>query len=393
MDLGIEAAGWRTVSFSEIDPYASAVLAERWPDVANLGDITDLARAEHGSEAGERETAGRQQAGSYPDRVGWTRADLWTGGFPCQDLSVAGKRAGFTSGERSVLAFTFLDLVERYRPAAILLENVPGLLSSNDGRDMGRLLQEMAELGYGVAWRVLDARHFGVPQRRRRVFILGLRSQPDDPSGHLAAERAAAVLAVGTRCGRHPAKGGSKGADAPDRFADGVGGAGALPQAVTSKWYRGTSGPAGDEHHNLICPPADARGDGAPDGLAGRLDDCAGVEVWTKRGRAQSADAPETWGDGTVMPTLNSFDTGDSRATALVAPTVNANKTGGWRYDADQAESLQVAPADGPDDPLLPLGLDSHRYRCCGNGVVAPVAFWIARRLAAAMTASEEEAA
>ncbi len=131
--------------------------------------------------------------------------------LPCQDLSVAGKRRGFT-GERSVLAFAFLALVERHRPPAILLENVPGLLSSNGGRDMARLLGEMAELGYGVAYRVLDAQHFGVPQRRRRVFILGLRSDPDDVDGRVAAERAAAVLSVGARCGRHPATGHQAGA-------------------------------------------------------------------------------------------------------------------------------------------------------------------------------------
>ena len=147
LDLGFERAGIHTVSVSEIDPYACAVLAERFPDAPNLGSITEV------------------EANAVPE------ADIWSGGFPCQDLSVAGKRAGF-AGKRSSLAFTFLDLVEQRRPRWIVLENVPGLFSSNNGADFGRLLNEMEQLGYGVAWRVLDAQNFGVPQRRRRVFVV-----------------------------------------------------------------------------------------------------------------------------------------------------------------------------------------------------------------------------
>jgi len=97
------------------------------------------------------------------------------GGFPCQDLSVAGKRKGF-SGERSVLAFEFLRVAESLQPRWIVLENVPGLLSSNGGRDFARLVDEVVGCGYGVAWRILDARYFGVPQRRRRVFIVARRT-------------------------------------------------------------------------------------------------------------------------------------------------------------------------------------------------------------------------
>src|SRR5262245_21420328 len=102
LDLGLERAGWTTVSFSEIDPYASAVLAERWPDIPNLGDITCLADDARGK-AGWRKGA-PAVGGHEPDagRGEWPGAVLWSGGFPCQDLSVAGKRAGF-AGERSSL--------------------------------------------------------------------------------------------------------------------------------------------------------------------------------------------------------------------------------------------------------------------------------------------------
>ncbi|MEI6358638.1 MAG: hypothetical protein WCP53_16290, partial [Verrucomicrobiota bacterium] len=106
------------------------------------------------------------------------------------------------------------------------------------------------------------------------------------------------------------------------------------------------------------------------------------VEVWTKAKRPSSATDDERWEAQPVSPTLNSFDAGDARAVTLVAPTVNSNRTGGWRFDADQAESLVMA-GDPADDPLLPLGLDSHRYRAIGNGVAAPVAEWIGLRLAA----------
>ena len=147
LDLGFEKAGIETVSVSEIDPYANSVLAERFPDAPNLGSITEINKDD------------------IPE------ADIWSGGFPCQDLSVAGKRKGF-SGKRSSLAFTFLDLVEQRRPRWLVLENVPGLFSSNKGLDFLRLLSEMDELGYSVAWRTLDARYFGVAQRRRRVFIV-----------------------------------------------------------------------------------------------------------------------------------------------------------------------------------------------------------------------------
>jgi DNA (cytosine-5)-methyltransferase 1 len=98
-----------------------------------------------------------------------------TGGFPCQDLSVAGKRAGL-AGERSGLFWEIARLVEETQTEYFIIENVPGLLSSNNGKDFGVVLGTMADLGYSLGWRVLDAQHFGVPQRRRRVFVVGRRT-------------------------------------------------------------------------------------------------------------------------------------------------------------------------------------------------------------------------
>ena len=159
---GIEAAsvawhplGWSPVAFSEIEPFPCEVLAARFPDVPNWGDMTRFKE--------------------WPDAA----IDLLVGGTPCQSFSVAGLRAGLAD-PRGNLALVYLAIADRYRPDWILWENVPGVLSSNDGRDFGAFLGGLAELGYGWAYRILDAQHvrvdgFGraVPQRRRRVFVVG----------------------------------------------------------------------------------------------------------------------------------------------------------------------------------------------------------------------------
>ena len=171
---GIEAAsiawmplGWRPVFFSEIDRAAAAVLAHRHPDVPNLGDMTKFQ--------------------DWPDAT----IDLLVGGTPCQSFSVAGLRRGLDD-PRGNLMLVYLAIARRYRPRWLVWENVPGVLSSNGGRDFGSLLGGLAELGYGFAYRVLDAQYVrvdgyprAVPQRRRRVFVVG----------HLGDwRRAAAVL-------------------------------------------------------------------------------------------------------------------------------------------------------------------------------------------------------
>lgn len=154
---GVEAAsvaweplGWEPVFFSEIEPFPSAVLAHHWPDVPNHGDMTQF--EEWGYERGT--------------------VDVLVGGTPCQSFSIAGLRGGL-SDERGNLALTYCRMVDRLRPRWFVWENVPGVLSSNGGRDFSSIISAMAQLGYSVCWRVLDAQNFGVPQRRRRVFLVG----------------------------------------------------------------------------------------------------------------------------------------------------------------------------------------------------------------------------
>jgi DNA (cytosine-5)-methyltransferase 1 len=153
----MERNGVDVVANVEIDKQCQKVLAKHFPSAKQFSDITDV----KGSDL--------IAAGFKPER------GIITGGFPCQDLSVAGKRAGL-AGERSGLFWEIARLIEETKTEWFILENVPGLLTSNKGADFGVVVGTMADLGYSLTWRVLDAQHFGVPQRRRRVFILGRRT-------------------------------------------------------------------------------------------------------------------------------------------------------------------------------------------------------------------------
>ena len=155
---GIESAsvawgslGWKPAWFAEILSFPSAVLKHHYPSVPNLGDMTRIHESQTFSES---------------------KIDLLVGGTPCQSFSSAGKRQGLDD-PRGNLALWFLRIAQAKRPRWLVWENVPGVLSSNGGKDFGSFLWQIQELGYSCAWRVLDAQGFGVPQRRRRVFIVG----------------------------------------------------------------------------------------------------------------------------------------------------------------------------------------------------------------------------
>ncbi|WP_235477880.1 MULTISPECIES: DNA cytosine methyltransferase [unclassified Frigoribacterium] len=145
----------KTVWQCEIKDFCTDVLERHWPEVPRKRDIRDV------------------QPKDIPE------ADVWAGGFPCQDISLArmGPRSGL-NGNQSGLFFEFARLLEARRPEVVVIENVAGLLSSNQGRDFGLVIRTLADLGYGVAWRVLDSRHFGIPQSRTRVFIVGTLGKP-----------------------------------------------------------------------------------------------------------------------------------------------------------------------------------------------------------------------
>ena len=153
---GIEAAtvawhslGWNPVGFSEIEPFPSQVLKHHYPTVPNLGDMTKFKEWEIES-----------------------NIDVFVGGTPCQSFSVAGLRKGLDD-PRGNLMLTYLAIADKFRPRWLVWENVPGVLSSNEGKDFGTFLGGLGELGYGFAYRILDAQYFGVAQRRKRVFVVG----------------------------------------------------------------------------------------------------------------------------------------------------------------------------------------------------------------------------
>ena len=158
LDLGLERAGFAVNFQCEIKPFCLDILEQHWPDVPRKRDLRDVKRTDVPS------------------------ADVWAAGFPCQDVSLArmGPRSGLR-GKQSGLFHEFMRLVGDGLPRAIILENVHGLLSSHRGRDFAIILKALDELGYGVAWRVLNSKDFGVPQQRRRVYIIAMHRDPTGP--------------------------------------------------------------------------------------------------------------------------------------------------------------------------------------------------------------------
>lgn len=195
----IAGARWEAVFFSEIDPFPCAVLAHRFPGVPNLGDVSKI-KVREGADGRKEITNGST---SIPFPAGGI--DIIAGGSPCQDVSLAGLRRGFADGTRSSLAFEYARLVGELRPRVLLWENVAGVLSSRGGRDFAALLRRLDELGYGLAWRVLDVQWTrvdgpmpgggwggfprAIPQRRERVWLIGLAGAPGTSAAKILFER------------------------------------------------------------------------------------------------------------------------------------------------------------------------------------------------------------
>lgn len=202
-DLALERSGVKVVATCEIDKNAQKILTRYFPNAQLFTDVSTLTGKE------------LLNAGFDPSN------GIITGGFPCQDVSVAGKRAGLTLADgthtRSGLFWQIVRLLEETQARYFILENVPGLLSSNKGRDFGTVLGALANIGgskYGLAWRILDAQYFGVPQRRRRIFIVGCLGNP---------ERAAEILALAEGRAGYLEKGEQKGKATAGQTEDSVG--------------------------------------------------------------------------------------------------------------------------------------------------------------------------
>ena len=209
-DLALIQNGAEMVASVEIDKHARKILEKQFPTTTHLEDVKNV-------------------TGKQLFDLGFNSDGIIVGGFPCQDLSVAGKRRGL-AGERSGLFFEVVRLLDETKAKWFILENVPGLLSSNGGRDLGIVIGALAELGYGVAYRILDAQYFGVPQRRRRIFIVGCLG--DD--GRTPAQ----ILAISEGRIRYLEKSNQPRKGSPSTIARGLGASG-ISGTLAARDYKG----------------------------------------------------------------------------------------------------------------------------------------------------------
>lgn len=400
---GIEAAtqawkpiGWKPVAFSEIEAFPCAYLKHHYPDVPNWGDMTKFKE--------------------WPD----ANVDVLIGGTPCQSFSVAGLRAGLAD-PRGNLMLTYLAIAARYRPKWIVWENVPGVLSSNGGRDFGTFLGGLGQLGYGFAFRVLDAQHvrtrrfpWAVPQRRRRVFVVGYLGDwrraaavlfdRESMSGHPAPRRQAgkgfthsvAGSIVGSGRGTERV-GETRGQDPVVAMAHGQAGAeiafGHGPTLtcnheapIVAHTLRGEGFDASEDGSGRATPlvPVAYRtaGDGAVyvEGdktapLTTNTDQCAQVVAFDLRGREGGA-MPEGPHD---TANIRAASGGSSRSYVAAPWAVR-------RLTPRECERLQGFPDDAT---LIPYRkkpadkcADGPRYKALGNSMAVNVIDWIGERIA-----------
>jgi DNA (cytosine-5)-methyltransferase 1 len=406
-DLGFARAGMVPLWNVEKDANCRKLLANQFSDTQQFSDVC---------------TVGVANA---------PRVDVICGGFPCQDLSLAGERAGLIGG-RSGLFYQLTRITHELQPSFLVWENVPGLFSSDEGRDFARVLMELDRIGYCGGWRVLNAQHFGVAQRRRRIFGVfarrdigagrcgevlalteSLRWNHPESGGEgkaVAATLTRSALGGGSACGgdgkaeflvSHTLTG--EGADASE---DGTGrGTPLVADTVTSKWAKGTGGPSGDDCQNLVAPTL--TGGSRKNGGYSHEDASLVAQPIAFSSKDSGADA------GELAPTLRAMGHKDSHANgggqiaiafsgrnrgaepaanrAARPPHVMADATGAldtvkpWNV-ANESGVRRVTPRECerlqgfPDDWTAGFS-DSTRYKMLGNAVAVPCAEWIGKRL------------
>lgn len=399
LSMGLELAGWRPVAHAEIDKHARAVLRKHWPDTRLDGDVSQL------------------------DGADYRGVTLLSGGSPCQDLSIAGKRKGL-GGERSGLFHQQVRIWRESGAPYILWENVLGALSSNTGEDFGVVLSTIVGAavpvpsdgwrGAGVAsgpagvaaWRVLDAQYFGVPQRRRRVFVLGVADGSVDP---------AEVLSLGESLSGHPAAGreARQGVAADSRAS--------VASTLDAGEWRGPNrnqggviavGNHAESWSNCGVLTYDTRGNG--DGkvvntMAGdhknRVTDYTALVLRNREGKPGggkgpllSAERSLTLGTSNDQVVFTKTQYGAYEDRPSVASTLGARDHASLNTDLAVGVGIprRLTPVEcerlmGWADGHTALGVDEQgreyaladtaRYKLCGNGVASPVAAWIAFRL------------
>jgi DNA (cytosine-5)-methyltransferase 1 len=415
---GIEAASvawkgleWEAAGFSEIEPFPCAVLNHHFPTVTNFGDLTK-----------------HEQWKIQPGTI-----DVICGGTPCQSFSVAGLRAGMAD-PRGNLALTFLSLCDRIRPEWIVWENVPGVLSSNGGRDFGAFLGALAQLGYGFAYRILDAQYFGVAQRRRRVFVVAnardwrraaaVLFEPESLRGDSAPRRAKgqgitagprrSVDTIGTLCAdSHP--GSYAGQDAytgrliPARLGTipiqdgrgldkgqnglGIGEAGDPSYTLTTMGAASVAAPLAAIPINGMTINKELR-DRQMTGIGE-----AGDPMFTIRaeGGQHAVATPEPIAfhptqdpisSVGISHTIGTGTSGGAATCAVVTPAPLAVR----RLTPRECERLQGFPDDWTAIPFRGKpAADGPRYKAIGNSMAVPVMKWIGERIAIVDAATKGE--
>ena len=365
-DLGLLQAGMALRWGAEIDPFSRRVYAARFPDSTLYGDVREL-------------------EGDALEPV-----DVLIFGSPCQDLSVAGRRAGLAGG-RSGLFFEAVRILERLRPSWFIFENVPGLLSSNGGRDYLAVLDALAGLGYGVAGRILDSQFFGVPQRRRRIYLVGCLGDP---------RRAGQVLFEPEGGSRHPAAGGTPGADVARALTSNTGGSSGkeqqhtfIPTVAGTLGGTGGDGPRADLDRSgaFVAQAFNAR-NGTAGAVAGTLQNYKSVNAGPLVARALTAPSSPRYDGDTeafVVPTLRTNNrnnsNGGTEAQMLVAATLTgANgasaNAGGRRHEDDFNLVVHALTAEGHDasedgtgrgTPIVCAPIEPLEYNGVGGGTNA----------------------
>ena len=357
VSVATEPLGWTPIGFSEIETFPCSVLAHHYPNVRNYGDMTRFEEWD----------------------INETEFDLLAGGTPCQSFSIAGLRGGLAD-DRGNLALTYCRILQKFRPKWFLWENVPGVLSSSGGRDFGSILGAMEELGYGVAYRVLDAQYFGVPQRRRRVFVVGCAGD---------WRRAAEVLFESSCVRRNPEKGGKKKQNVAALTTTGVGTCGAddnqgqtghlIPTTqfgpiAGTLTRRHDSSPCHDRGQNIVATSTGNRAHCLNAGGMGRQD----YETETMVVENMSYDWQKGNDDKNPRPSTMNVSVGQTQTlSGTRVPAVGVR-----RLTPRECERLQGFP----DDYTLVThrnkpAADGPRYKAIGNSMAVPVISWICKRI------------
>ena len=399
-DLGFERAGMTCVAQVEFNKNAANVLKHHWPNVPHYEDVRNVGK----------------------DNL--PAADLICGGFPCQDVSVAGRRAGL-AGQRSGLWFEFLRIITECTPRWVVIENVPGLLTSNRGRDFATVVHGLVECGYRVGWRVLDAQYDGLAQRRKRVFVVASlttalanpaqvlfereSSAWDTPPSRETRQGTSTYAIKGAAIGRKPENGPQYGEISEDGASYTLNSSEVHAVAGTlAASGAGTERPAGQGNElDFLIPEIHA--------VIGHGKYKSGIGTL----RASGGDA----GGGSEM-LVNAVDVRSLNLGSDISGTIQAKSTGGYslnyinpiafQYGASHHDGLTMGIDNTPTMRTTPLAVlpaesygvrrltpiecerlqgfldnwtavdsasDSPRYKQLGNAIAVPVAYWIGKRI------------